>query len=53
MKNSSYTISSLLLLVWQDEDEAVCKGVLESHVYIYNIWRVGFGVYGFYNLQNL
>jgi len=28
MKNSSYTTSSVLLFVWQDEDEAVCKGVL-------------------------
>jgi len=25
-------------VVWQDEDVDVYKGVLESHVYIYNKW---------------
>jgi hypothetical protein len=33
------------LVVWQDEDVGVYKGVLESHVYIRIVWRVVFGVY--------
>jgi len=54
MKKESYTISSLLLVVWQDEDVGVykeelsqlklSKGVLESHVYIYNKLRCDLGV---------
>jgi len=34
------------LLVWQDEDEAVCKGVLESHVIYRTILRLVFGCIG-------
>ena len=43
---ASWASKKLGLKVLQDEDKAVCKGVLESHVYIYNKLRVRFGCIG-------